>query len=86
MESLRKTHEANCDPALLTEVELALAGLARVFSVECAADLSKVRLEMLGTNEARTSLPGGHVMVPSGVGKLTERLADSLPQVRTTTL
>ena len=77
LESLRKTPEASSDPALLTEVELALAGLARVFSVEAGDDLSKVRLQMIG---ARQTLPGGHVPVtdPSGLGRLTDRLASDL--------
>ena len=77
LESLRKTPEASSDPALLTEVELALAGLARVFSVEAGDDLSKVRLQMIG---ARQTLPGGHVPVtdPSGLGRLTDRLPSDL--------
>ena len=75
MESLRKTSEASTDPALLTEVELALAGLARVFSVEAGDDLARVRLQMVG---ARCKLPGGHVPVPKGMGKMTDRLAAEL--------
>ena len=68
------------DPSLLTEVDLALSGLARVFSVECGDDLAKIRLEMLGSNEGRTRLPGGHVIVPAGVNKLGQKLSDLLPK------
>ena len=51
-----------------------------MLSVECGEDLSKVRLEILGSNEGRSSgLPGGNVIVPSGVGELTNRLANALP-------
>ena len=75
MESLRKSPEATSDPALLTEVELALAGLARVFSVEAGDDLARVRLQMVG---ARCTLPGGHVPVSRGMGKMTDTLASEL--------
>jgi len=62
-------------------VELALSGFSRVLSVECGEDLSKVRLEILGSNEGRTSgLPGGNVIVPYGVGEITNRLTNLLPK------
>ena len=48
--------------------------------MECGEDLTKVRLEILGSNEGRTSgLPGGNVIVPHGVGELTNRLSNLLP-------
>ena len=77
LESLRKTPEACSDPGLLTEVELALSGLARVFSVESGDDLCKVRLEMVGAKE---QLPGGHVMVPKGLSQLVAKLSETLPK------
>jgi hypothetical protein len=66
---------------ILSDVELALSGFSRVLSVECGADLSKVRLEILGSNEGQTSgLPGGNVIVPYGVGEITNRLTNLLPK------
>ena len=49
--------------------------------MECGEDLSKVRLEMLGSNEGKSSgLPGGNVVVPCGVGEITNKLTHLLPK------
>ena len=52
-----------------------------MLSVECGEDLTKVRLEILGSNEGKTSgIPGGNVIVPYGVGEITNRLSNLLPK------
>ena len=87
LEAIRKSLESNntssnigtssSSSQILSDVDLALSGFSRVLSVECGEDLTKVRLEILGSNEGRTSgLPGGNVIVPHGVGELTNRLSN----------
>ena len=90
LEAVRKSLESNSvssnggnisSSLILSDVELALSGFSRVLSVECGEDLSRVRLEILGSNEGRTSgLPGGNVIVPYGVGEITNRLTNLLPK------
>ena len=90
LESIRKSLESSSvssnggNPAtslVLSDVDLALSGFSRVLSVECGEDLSKVRLEILGSNEGRASgLPGGNVVVPYGIGELTNKLTSFLPK------
>merc|ERR1712223_530834 len=91
LEAIRKSIESNntsisngnhssSSSQTLSDVDLALSGFSRVLSVECGEDLTKVRLEILGSNEGRTSgLPGGNVIVPHGVGEITNRLSNLLP-------
>ena len=91
LEAIRKSIETNntsisngnhssSSSQILSDVDLALSGFSRVLSVECGEDLTKVRLEILGSNEGKTSgLPGGNVIVPHGVGEITNRLSYSLP-------
>ena len=90
LEAIRKSIESSntssnngshCSSSqILSDVDLALSGFSRVFSVECGEDLTKVRLEILGSNEGKTSgIPGGNVIVPYGVGEITNRLSNLLP-------
>ena len=91
MEAIRKSIESNntsssngshsSSSQIRSDVDLALSGFSRVLSVECGEDLTKVRLEILGSNEGKTSgIPGGNVIVPYGVGEITNRLSNLLPK------
>ena len=91
LEAIRKSIESNntsssngshsSSSQILSDVDLALSGFSRVLSVECGEDLTKVRLEILGSNEGKTSgIPGGNVIVPYGVGEITNRLSNLLPK------